>query len=79
MAKDSCVIEVDNKFYWPSEDLLKELMSIEGVVLDCVSKSIGSEIIGQSIDGALHSSVARSVIRHIDAFLSANKTHSKAS
>jgi len=73
MAKDSCCIELNNRLYWPSENLVKELMSINGIQLDCVSQSIGSEIIGQSVDGALHNSVARSVINHINAFIENNK------
>lgn len=67
MAKDSVVIEDEGKFYWPSEDLQKSLMGIlPTFTTDAVSKDIGSEILGQSIDGAVHDSVIRSLKKHID-------------
>lgn len=74
MAKDTAVIYDNDKFYYPSEDLLKELMGFPELKTDCLSKDIAFEVIGQSIDAALHSSVARSVKRHIDAFLSTINT-----
>lgn len=71
-AKDSVVIEIDDKLHWPSEALVKELMGISGYQTDCVSSDIAYEIIGQSVDAALHNSVARSIKKHIDAYF--NKT-----
>jgi DNA (cytosine-5)-methyltransferase 1 len=62
------VIEVDNKFLWPSENLIKELMGVPDFKTDCLSADKASEVIGQSVDAALHSSVARSVKKHIDAY-----------
>jgi len=68
MAKDSCVIELDGEFLWPSEGLMKELLGVPNFKTDCLSGDIASEVINQSIDGALHSSVARSLKNHIDAY-----------
>lgn len=68
MAKDSAVILVDDQLLWPSEDLQKYLMGIpQEFHVDAVSKDIGSEILGQSIDGSLHAMVTRSIKNHIDS------------
>ena len=75
MAKDSAVITIGEKILWPSEDLQKHLMGIPADFhVDAVSKDIGSEILGQSIDGSLHAMVTRSVKNHIDSYF-----HSSAS
>ncbi len=69
MAKDSAVILVDDQLLWPSEDLQKHLMGIpQEFHVDAVSKDIGSEILGQSIDGSLHAMVTRSIKKHIDSY-----------
>lgn len=73
-AADSLVIENNNRLYWPTEELLKELMGIdESYALDCVSADIGSEIIGQSVDISMHSMITRSVKRHIDTYMATVK------
>lgn len=70
MAKDSVVIEHEGKFYWPSEALIKELMGIlPSFNTDAVSKTTSIEILGQSIDGAIHDSVIRSLKKHIDDYI----------
>lgn len=71
MAKDSVVIDTgDGRYYWPSEGLMKALMGIPArYEVDAVSSDIGSEIIGQSVDGGLHATVVRSIKAHIDTFL----------
>lgn len=70
MAKDSVVIQdAAGELWFPSEALMKELMGFgEGFSLESVSRSVGSEIIGQSIEVPLHDSVLRSVRAHIEAF-----------
>ena len=69
MAKDSVVISHEGRYLWPSEELQKMLMGIDPEYkTDAVSKDIGSEIIGQSIDGALHDMVIRCVKNHIDNY-----------
>lgn len=71
MAKDSIVIEPEEGvFLWPTEDQLKRFLGIEEVDLETVSATIASEIIGQSIDQPHHSSIMRSVRRHISEYLS---------
>lgn len=69
-AKDSMVIEQDGRLIWPSEPLVKELMGVPNFKTDCVSQEFAYEIIGQSVDAQLHSSVARSVKKHIDLYFS---------
>lgn len=77
MAKDSVCIESDGELYWPSEALIKELMGIEeSFCLEGVSQSIGSEIVGQSIDVPFHKSVMRSVTAHIKNFVEASNLSS---
>ena len=69
MARDSVCIKHNDRLYWPSEDLIKELMGISpNFKLDCVSAEIASEIIGQSIQVELHDSVMRSLACHLNAY-----------
>lgn len=78
MTKDSVCLKVDNKYLWPSESVLKKVMGIGGDFhLDCVSKDIASEIIGQSVDGPFQNMIARSIKRHIDNFVDNFLTESK--
>lgn len=68
MAKDSVVIvdNIRNKIYFPSEELMQQLMSFsKDFNLTTCSKSIASEIIGQSVDCLLHSSLLKSIKEHI--------------
>lgn len=75
MAKDSCVIRVDDRLYWPSEALTKRLMGIdESFTLENCSTTIASEIIGQSVDMGLHDMVVRSVKRHLIEFYDSIKS-----
>lgn len=65
-AKDSVYI-YDGKrecYYFPSNELLAELMDIK-MNFDSTSKTIESEIIGQSIDVPTHKSILNSVKDHI--------------
>jgi len=66
-AKDSLFIydEVRNKAYFPSNELLVSLMGIEEVNFNCVSGTIESEIVGQSIEVPLHEAILKSVKEHI--------------
>jgi len=69
MAKDSICIKFNDRLYWPSEDLIKDLMGISpNFKLDCVSAEIASEIIGQSIQVELHDSVMRSLVCHLNSY-----------
>lgn len=66
MAKDSIVIEPEeDRFLFPTEALLKRFLGIEKVDLAAVSKTLATEIIGQSIDRPHHASVLRAIRRHI--------------
>jgi len=66
-AKDSLYIydNTRDKAYFPSNELLAKLMGINDVDFSTTSKTIESEIIGQSIDTLLHSAILRSVKEHI--------------
>jgi len=69
MAKDSIVIEPEeDRFLFPTEDLLKEFLGIGDVDLNSVSATTASEIVGQSIDQPHHSMVLRAISRHISAW-----------
>ena len=69
MAKDTVCVHDKDRYYFPSENLQKHLMGIDmDFKLDCVRKDIGYEILGQSIDGALHYMVIRSIKKHIDDY-----------
>jgi DNA (cytosine-5)-methyltransferase 1 len=66
MAKDSVVIEpTDGAFLFPTENLLKRFLGIEDVDLSTVSKTLATEIIGQSIDRPHHSVILAAIRDHI--------------
>ncbi len=75
-AKDSCVIQFKDRLYWPTEDLLKELMGMPEIELDCVSADIASEIIGQSVDVPAFSSIIKSINEHIELYFNNRMTTS---
>lgn len=78
LAKDTCVISVDDKMYFPSEQLTKKLMGIgEDFTLENCSTTIASEIIGQSVDMGSHLPVIRSVKKHIMAFFESMRANKK--
>jgi len=69
MAKDSVILfdEVRNKIFFPSNELVAELMGISReFTFDAVSKTIESEIIGQSVEVPLHSAILQSIKEHIE-------------
>jgi DNA (cytosine-5)-methyltransferase 1 len=72
-AKDTLAVKVDGRYYMPSEGLLKDIMGCSDFKLDCVSKDIGSEIIGQSVSSGLHKMVTRCVKRHIEGYFDAKQ------
>lgn len=67
MAKDSVVIEHEGEFFFPDPELMKTLMRIpDDFSTQSSSKSIESEIIGQSVDFNMHHLVVQSVRNHIE-------------
>lgn len=66
-AKDSVYIydEVRGKAYFPTNELTASLMGIKNMNFDSVSKTIESEIIGQSVEVPLHAAILKSVKEHI--------------
>lgn len=68
MAKDSVVVAHDGRYFFPDAELMKALMGIpKSFSVDAVSKSVASEIIGQSIDYVMHHKVTQAIRRHIDS------------
>jgi DNA (cytosine-5)-methyltransferase 1 len=68
MAKDSVVIvdDIRGAIYFPNEELISKLMGIsEDFSLEVSSKSIASEVQGQSIEVPLHSALLSSIKKHI--------------
>lgn len=66
MAKDSIFIEKDGKYFMPSENLLRRLNGIpQDFSLDSVSTTLGSEIIGQSIEYPMHHKLSTALFNHI--------------
>lgn len=73
MAKDSVCIKHNGKLFWPTESLLKRLLSIpEEFDLRSGSKVIASEIIGQSIDFPFHDAIIKSIRKHLDSYYKLN-------
>lgn len=69
MAKDSIVIEpVEDRFLFPTEELLQRFLGIENVDLNAVSQTLATEIIGQSIDAPHHAMVMRAIRAHIECW-----------
>ncbi|MDD3465538.1 MAG: DNA cytosine methyltransferase [Campylobacterales bacterium] len=66
-AKDSVFVydEIRDKYYFPSNSLMAELMGIPDVCFDAVSSMIEGEIIGQSIEAPLHEALLEAVRTHI--------------
>ena len=66
VCKDSCVIRVNDRLYWPSEAVLKRLMGIsKKFTLNAVSGEEGQFVVGQSVDCAHHKAIAQAVKAHI--------------
>lgn len=69
MAKDSVIIvdEIRDKVYFPSNELIKELMGVsKEMCFDAVGGSIENEIIGQSVEVPLHDAILDAIREHID-------------
>ncbi|CAA6807318.1 MAG: Type II cytosine-specific DNA methyltransferase [uncultured Sulfurovum sp.] len=66
MAKDSLVIKDGERYYFPSEDLERHIMGIpDEFTLAAVSKTIGSEILGQGVEYCSHHKIIDEVYKHI--------------
>ncbi len=67
MAKDSVVVELEGRYYFPDIELMKTLMEIPtSFSTEAVSLSQGCEIIGQSVDFAMHTQIVQSVKHHVE-------------
>lgn len=65
-TKDSVYINIDDRYYLPSLDLLAELNGIPADFnFNSIGRSIQSEVIGQSIEVPLHAAIAEAVKDHI--------------
>jgi DNA (cytosine-5)-methyltransferase 1 len=66
MAKDSLVIQIEDRYLFPSEALEKHIMGVpEGFTLEGVGKGIGSEILGQAVEYLSHKNIIQSIQEHI--------------
>lgn len=66
MAKDSLVIKHDGKYYFPSEAMERHIMGIpKSFSLEAVSKTIGSEILGQAVELKSHNKIIAAIKEHI--------------
>lgn len=65
-AKDSIFIhdDLNNKYYFTSNELLSELMGIE-MNFNAVGETIASEIIGQSLELPMHNALLDSINKHL--------------
>lgn len=65
-AKDSVYIECDGRYFFPTNKLMQQLSGIPAdMSFNCVSKTIESEIMGQSVDYPMHHLLAAQVHQHI--------------
>jgi len=65
-AKDSLVVEHQGRYFFPSERMERHIMGIpEKFSLEAVSKTIGSEIVGQAVELVSHSRIINSIKEHI--------------
>jgi len=75
-AKASVYIKTDDgRFLLPSENLLKFMSGIpDDFSLEAVGSSIASEIIGQSIDYAMHDGLIKAIASHVEINTCSSKT-----
>lgn len=68
MNKDSVVVQMpDGRFLFPDASMVQRLMRVpESFNLNSVSKTIATEILGQSIDYTMHTRIIESVKRHLE-------------
>ncbi|OEE37309.1 hypothetical protein A1QO_04175 [Vibrio genomosp. F10 str. ZF-129] len=71
MAKDSLiVVDDDGRFLWPTNQLLRELMSIPTEFdQNITGATIETNVIGQAVDFKVYSQLMQSVKNHIQDFL----------
>jgi DNA (cytosine-5)-methyltransferase 1 len=66
MAKDSLVIQIEDRYLFPSEALEKHIMGIPNTfTLEGVGKVLGSEIMGQAVEYKSHENIIKSIKEHI--------------
>jgi site-specific DNA-cytosine methylase len=70
-VKDSVYVHIDNKYYMPSVEMLKMLMSIDSSKFDTSLFSVegATQFIGQSVDLAMHKPIVQNIKNHIMAFV----------
>lgn len=69
-VKDASYFIIDGEYFMPDNDILKMLMGISpDFNINFLSKDLGSEIIGQSIEVPMHCAVIRSIKEHLNKYL----------
>ncbi|WP_414487049.1 DNA cytosine methyltransferase [Stenotrophomonas maltophilia] len=75
-AKDSVVVQTsDNRYLFIDGPASKTLMGLESVNTGLVNAEIEAEIIGQSVEGPMHSALMRQVREHILVATDARQMH----
>lgn len=75
-AKDSLVVRTDdNRYLFVDGPASKSLMGLEAIDTGLVSTEIEAEIIGQSVEGPMHSALMRQVREHIMIATDARQMH----
>lgn len=74
-TKDSFYVEIDGKFFMPTNEMLMKLMGfMEGFDISAFSSELATEIIGQSIEVPMHRKICQSVKQHISDYMDGIKT-----
>lgn len=70
-TKDSFYVEIDGRYYMPSNNILMELMGFDpDFDLSAFSQDISTELVGQSIEIPMHRKICQSVKKHILEYVS---------
>lgn len=76
MAKDTVTFEHEGRHYFPTNEMMAELMGIDNS-FEAVSKTIESEQIGQSVEVPLSRAIMCSIKNHLNAFFGGDSNKQK--
>lgn len=73
-TKDSVYIEIDGKYFMPSNELLMKIMGfVKGFDANIFNAELTTEVIGQSCEVPMHRNICLSVKEHLSSFLATSK------
>jgi site-specific DNA-cytosine methylase len=64
-VKDSVYVRIEDRYYMPSNLMIKKLMGIESYNTNLFNEEMITEFIGQSIEGTMHGHINESIKSHI--------------